>query len=174
MKSKSFASYVVVFVILGMSKTRHGLCIFVENEFGVIQRVTNLFSARGISIDSIHTTPVDVAANVSQISISLLEDATKVELIQKLLMKLLIVHEVRHIEIPMMERSPYASQVFHVHQNYLTKVREVINEYDLTCFNIYSNPKIHCITGTQQVVEAFIKQIKDIPSLVLVKQYSPF
>lgn len=157
-----------------MSKAKHGLCIFVENEFGVIQRVTNLFSARGISIDTIHTTPVDVPANVSQVSISLSESCSKIELLQKLLMRILIVHEVHRIEIPMVEHPSCLSQVFHVHQDHLAKVKDLISQYDLTCFNVYSNPKIHCITGTKSTVESFVKQIQDLPSLALIKQYSPF
>lgn len=157
-----------------MSKTRHGLCIFVENEFGVIQRVTNLFSARGMNIDTIHTTPVDVKANVSQISISLLESSKSIELIQKLLMKILIVHEVHHIDIHEIEHNVYVSQVFHVKDEFTSKVKEVLSKYDVTHFNVYSNPQIHCITGTEKIIDALIKHIEDIPSLVLVKKYSIF
>ncbi len=157
-----------------MSKTRHGLCIFVENEFGVIQRVTNLFSARGMNIDTIHTTPVDSVANVSQISISLMETEKNIELIQKLLMRLLIVHEVHHIEIPMVENQPYISQVFKVQNEFISQVKKVLEQYEVTCFNIYSNPKIHCITGTQKVVSALTKHLSEIQSFVVAKEYHIF
>ncbi len=157
-----------------MSKTNHGLCIFVENEFGVIQRVTNLFSARGISINSIHTQPVDIKTNVSQISITLSENRDKVDLLQKLLMRIIIVHEVHHIDIPTAESVAYTTQVFHVHDGYLLQAKDMINQYDLTCFNIYSDNRIHCVTGEEKVVESFVQQAKEIPSLVMVKQYSPF
>ena len=157
-----------------MSKTRHGLCIFVENEFGVIQRVTNLFSARGMNIDTIHTTPIDSVANVSQISISLMETEKNIELIQKLLMRLLIVHEVHHIEIPMVENQPYISQIFKVQNEFISQVKKVLEQYEVICFNIYSNPKIHCITGTQKVVSALTKHLSEIQSFVVVKEYSVF
>ena len=157
-----------------MSKTRHGLCIFVENEFGVIQRVTNLFSARGMNIDTIHTTPIDSVANVSQISISLMETEKNIELIQKLLMRLLIVHEVHHIEIPMVENQPYISQIFKVQNEFVSKVKKTLEQYEITCFNVYSNPKIHCITGTQKVVSALTKHLSEIQSFVVVKEYSVF
>ena len=157
-----------------MSKTRHGLCIFVENEFGVIQRVTNLFSARGMNIDTIHTTPIDSVANVSQISISLMETEKNIELIQKLLMRLLIVHEVHHIEIPIVENQPYISQVFKVQNEFISQVKKVLEQYEVTCFNVYSNTKIHCITGTQKVVSALTKHLSEIQSFVVAKEYSVF
>lgn len=157
-----------------MSKTRHGLCIYVENEFGVIQRVTNLFSARGMSIDSIHTTPIDVVANVSQISIALLDEIDRIELMQKLLMRTMIVHEVRHIEIPTLERPPYSSQVFSVHEDCIPKVAEIVKKYDLQLFQVYSNAKIHCVTGTEKTIDAFVRNIKDVESLVLIKKFRPF
>lgn len=157
-----------------MEKTKHGICVYVENEFGVIQRLTNLFSARGMSIDSIHTTPIDVKENVSQVSFSLVENISKIELIQKLLMKIMIVQEVYHVDIPVTDSTNYTSFVFHIHQEYISKIKEIIQRYDLITFNVHSNEKIFCVTGINAVVDSFIKNTKDIQSFVAIKTFNPF
>ena len=156
-----------------MFKTRHGLCIFVENEFGVIQRITNLFSARGMSIDTIHTTTVSSSNKISQVSISLQESEKNIELMQKLLMRILIVHEVQRVNIQE-ESSAYISQVFTAKKESQKQVEDVLNQYDLTPFVIEGSVQTYCITATEKVLQASIKHLEVIPSVVLVKRYKVF
>ena len=140
---------------------KHGLCIFVENEFGVIQRLTNLFSARGMSIETIHTTTVDSKQNISQVSISLYESEKNIELVQKLLMRILIVHEVLHIQ--MKEGVAYFSQIFHTNESF--------SNADLSLFTCEENPEIHCITGEEKTVTEFCNANKN---LKFVKNFQVF
>ena len=152
--------------------SRHALCIFVENEFGVLQRLTSLFSARGISIDAMHTATVDEKENVSQVSITLHENLEKIALITKLLMRILIVHDVRHIEIPELECPPFVSQVFHVHSDFINQVNEILQKYEISSFRVPSNEKIYVITATLQTIDAAKKHLEAVPSLVFTKQYN--
>ncbi len=40
---------------------RHTIAVWVENEFGVLTRVANLFSGRGFNIESLCVAPTDDA-----------------------------------------------------------------------------------------------------------------
>jgi acetolactate synthase-1/3 small subunit len=151
---------------------KHGLCIFVENEFGVIQRLTNLFSARGMSIDTIHTTTVDTISNISQVSISLYESEKNIELIQKLLMRILIVHYVKHIQVN--SELSYSSQIFHAKPEFLTQILEIVEQYDLSLFHFDQNKKIFCVTGSEESIVATNVKLSQISSLVLLKHYKIF
>jgi acetolactate synthase-1/3 small subunit len=148
---------------------KHGLCIFVENEFGVIQRLTNLFSARGMSIETIHTTAVDTLENISQVSISLYESEKNIELIQKLLMRILIVHDVQRITTE--DDSFYISQIFHTKPEFFNEVNKIVNQYNLSLFNFRQNNKIYCITGTEESITTANSKLNQIPSLILNKKY---
>ena len=140
---------------------KHGLCIFVENEFGVIQRLTNLFSARGMSIETIHTTTVDSKQNISQVSISLYESEKNIELIQKLLMRILIVHEVLHIQ--MEEGVEYFSQIFHTNESF--------SHDNLSLFTCEEKPEINCITGGKEFLDEFCNANKNFQ---FVKNFQVF
>ena len=144
---------------------KHGLCIFVENEFGVIQRLTNLFSARGMSIETIHTTTVNVDQNISQVSISLYESKKNIELVQKLLMRILIVHEVLHIK--MEEGVAYFSQIFHTNQGF----SQGFLHANLSLFTCEEKPEIHCITGGKEIVDKFCSTNKNFQ---FVKNFQVF
>jgi hypothetical protein len=74
----------------------------------------------------------------------------------------------------MVENQPYISQVFKVQNEFISQVKKVLEQYEVTCFNIYSNPKMHCITGTQKVVSALTKHLSEIQSFVTVKEYNVF
>lgn len=153
-------------------KTRHALCIFVENEFGVLQRLTGLFSARGISIDAIHTAAVDDKENVSQVSISLYETSEKVVLIIKLLMKILIVHDVKHLNIPEIDCSSYVSEVFHIHADFALQVNNILDKYEISVFRVISNSQIYVISGAEQVIIAVRKHLDNITGFVFIKKYN--
>ena len=151
---------------------KHGLCIFVENEFGVIQRLTNLFSARGMSIETIHTTTVDIPENISQVSISLYESEKNIELIQKLLMRILIVHDVKHVR--MNPELVYVSQILHVKTEFMPQVTDITNQYEVSLFTFAENNKIHCITSSEESMHIVAEKLSEISSLVLMKRYKVF
>ncbi|MCX6938575.1 MAG: acetolactate synthase small subunit [Verrucomicrobia bacterium] len=72
---------------------RHTISILVENKFGVLARVTGLFSGRGFNIDSLNVAPTHVAA-LSRITAVLMGDEAALNLAIKQLRKLVNVVEV--------------------------------------------------------------------------------
>jgi acetolactate synthase-1/3 small subunit len=72
---------------------RHTISILVENKFGVLARVTGLFSGRGFNIDSLNVAPTH-EATLSRITAVLKGDESSLDLAIKQLRKLVNVVEV--------------------------------------------------------------------------------
>lgn len=72
---------------------RHTISILVENKFGVLARVTGLFSGRGFNIDSLNVAPTHDAA-LSRVTAVLKGDEAALDLAIKQLRKLVNVVEV--------------------------------------------------------------------------------
>ena len=73
---------------------RHTISILVENKFGVLTRVSGLFSGRGYNIDTLNVAPTQ-AADTSRMTIVTRGDAATIEQIVKQLKKLVNVLEVQ-------------------------------------------------------------------------------
>ena len=75
---------------------RHTLAVLVDNEAGVLSRVTRLFSGKGYNIDSLAVGTTHDPA-VSRITIEVLTDERQVRLICSQLRKLICVHSVKRL-----------------------------------------------------------------------------
>ena len=73
---------------------RHTISILVENKFGVLTRVSGLFSGRGYNIDTLNVAPTQ-DADTSRMTIVTRGDAATIEQIVKQLKKLVNVLEVQ-------------------------------------------------------------------------------
>lgn len=91
---------------------RHTLSVLVENEFGVLSRVTQLFSARGYNIESL-TVAETLDPTVSRITLVTLGDDRVVEQIEKQLNKL----------VPVIRVADYAGSLHVEREMVLIKVR---------------------------------------------------
>ncbi len=72
---------------------RHTLSVLVENKFGVLARVSGMFSGRGFNIDSLNVAPTH-DASLSRITVVLRGDEAQLDLCIKQLRKLVNVVEV--------------------------------------------------------------------------------
>jgi acetolactate synthase-1/3 small subunit len=72
---------------------RHTISVLVENKFGVLARVSGMFSGRGFNIDSLNVAPTH-DASLSRITAVLKGDETQLELCVRQLRKLINVVEV--------------------------------------------------------------------------------
>ncbi|MEO6244934.1 MAG: acetolactate synthase small subunit [Opitutaceae bacterium] len=72
---------------------RHTISVLVENKFGVLARVSGMFSGRGFNIDSLNVAPTH-DATLSRITAVLKGDSAQLELCIRQLRKLINVVEV--------------------------------------------------------------------------------
>lgn len=85
---------------------RHILSILVDNEFGVLNRVTGLFSARGYNIESLTVAEVDPKKKLSRFTIVTRGAPLVIQHIMALLTKMVPVHKVHDLTVegPFVER----------------------------------------------------------------------
>ena len=72
---------------------RHVISILVDNEFGALARVVSLFSARGYNIETLAVAVSDLEKNISRITITTFGTEEVIDLILKLLHRLVAVYE---------------------------------------------------------------------------------
>ncbi|MCI5048737.1 MAG: acetolactate synthase small subunit [Rickettsiales bacterium] len=85
---------------------RHILSVLVDNEFGVLNRVVGLFSARGYNIEALTVAEVDGKKNYSRITVVTTGSPQTVVQIMNLLERMVPVHKVNDLttEGPHVER----------------------------------------------------------------------
>ncbi len=86
---------------------KHVIAIIVDNEFGALARVVSLFSARGYNIETLSVAVVDEQRNISRITITTYGSQHTIDLIIKLLERLVPVHKAIDLSssMPHVERS---------------------------------------------------------------------
>lgn len=85
---------------------RHILAVLVDNEFGVLNRVVGLFSARGYNIESLTVAEVDAKKHLSRITVVTRGSASKIKHIMALLERMVPVHKVHDLTV----ESPYVER----------------------------------------------------------------
>lgn len=78
---------------------RHILAVLVDNEFGVLNRVAGLFSARGYNIESLTVAEVDPRRGLSRITVVTRGSAQKIKHIIALLERMVPVHKVHDLTV---------------------------------------------------------------------------
>ncbi len=81
------------------AEERHILVLLVDNEFGVLNRVIGLFSARGYNIDALTVAEVDEKKHRSRITIATRGSESVIEHIMNLLERMVPVHKVHDLTV---------------------------------------------------------------------------
>jgi acetolactate synthase I/III small subunit len=71
---------------------RHVIAILVDNEFGALARIVELFSARGYNIESLNVAPTSLDKTLSRVTITTTGTTKTIDLICKLLKRIVPVH----------------------------------------------------------------------------------
>ena len=85
---------------------KHVISILVDNEFGALARIVNLFSARGYNIETLSVSVVDQKKNLSRVTVTTYGNQSTVNLIIKLLERIVPVHKA----VDLSSDSPYAER----------------------------------------------------------------
>ena len=74
--------------------------IISDNDEGVLVKVCNLFTARGLSIETIFATPLTKGSNTSSVELTVEMSAEKLANLREKILQIVPVHEVRvyHIQ----------------------------------------------------------------------------
>jgi acetolactate synthase-1/3 small subunit len=72
---------------------KHVIAILVDNEYGALSRIVGLFSGRGYNIESLNVAPINKERTLSRVTITTFGTTQTVDLICKLLNRIVPVHK---------------------------------------------------------------------------------
>ena len=147
---------------------KHTISVKVENKFGVLARVSGLFSSRGYNIDSL-AVGVTQDPNISCMTIVVKGDDRILEQVIKQLDKLVDV-----IEVTDLKKDSYVGRELTLikvkcNSKTRTEILEISNVFRAKTVDIGHKSLILQITGPEEKVEAFIKLMEPFGILEIVR-----
>ncbi len=134
---------------------RRVLSVLVENEPGVLSRVTSLFSARGFNIESLNVAPT-LEENISHMTITTSGDEQIIEQIIKQLRKLVtIVKVIDYNDFVSVEREMVLIKVNAVESN-KNEILRIVDIFRCKVIDVSANEFTIEATGTHDKLEAIV------------------
>ena len=147
---------------------RHTISVLVENKFGVLARVSGMFSGRGFNIDSLNVAPTH-DATLSRITAVLKGDDSALDLCIKQLRKLVNVVDV----VDFTEGQAVSRELVLIKVKADTKTRSEIMQisdiFRTKIVNVSQESVIIEMTGDDGKVSAFLKLVEPFGILELAR-----
>lgn len=142
---------------------RHILSVLVDDEFGVLNRVVGLFSARGYNIESLTVAEVDPRRRYSRITVVTRGAPSKIKHIIALLERMVPVHKVNDLtmEGPYIERELALVKVVGKGEERVEALR-IADIFRAKPVDTTIESFVFEITGTTEKVDTFINLMKPI------------
>ncbi|HSH94610.1 MAG TPA: acetolactate synthase small subunit [Roseimicrobium sp.] len=147
---------------------RHSISVLVENKFGVLTRVTGLFSGRGYNIDTLNVAPTQ-DPKVSRMTIVTHGDESTVEQIVKQLNKLVNVLKVTdYRDGECIDRELVLVKVS-VDSKTRAEVMQITDIFRASIVDVQPKSLTIEITGNESKVEKFVELMKSFGILDLTR-----
>ncbi|MEY4488088.1 MAG: hypothetical protein RIQ79_596 [Verrucomicrobiota bacterium] len=134
---------------------RHTISILVENKFGVLTRVTGMFSGRGFNIDSLNVAPTHDSA-FSRITVLMKGDDSALDLAIRQLRKLVNVVEVTDFKEGQAVQRELVLIKVKADSKTRSEVMQICDIFRTKIVNIDASELIIELTGDDAKVRAFI------------------
>ena len=132
---------------------KHTLSVLVEDESGVLSRISGLFARRGFNIDSLAVGPAETVG-ISRITMSVRGDNRTIEQLMKQLYKLVNVLNVQNVtHIPCVERELILIKI-NVSDKNRSPLLEIANIFRAKIVDISVNSLILEVTGNPSKIFA--------------------
>jgi acetolactate synthase I/III small subunit len=141
---------------------RHVIAILVDNEFGALARIVELFSARGYNIESLNVAPVTKDRKLSRITVTTYGTEKTVDLICKLLKRLIPVHTAAELtrERGYIERELALVQII-ADEEKREKAIEIVDKYRSNIIDISGDSVVFEIIGSSKNIDEILDQLDD-------------
>ncbi|ATC62584.1 acetolactate synthase small subunit [Nibricoccus aquaticus] len=147
---------------------RHTISILVENKFGVLARVSGLFSGRGFNIDSLNVAPTH-DATLSRITAVLKGDDSALDQVTKQLRKLVNVVEVVDFkEGQAVQRELLLAKV-KADGKSRSEIMQICDIFRAKIVNVAHDSVIVELTGDEGKTSAFLKLIEGFGVIELAR-----
>jgi acetolactate synthase-1/3 small subunit len=138
---------------------RHTISVLVENKFGVLARVSGLFSGRGFNIDSLNVAPTH-DSTLSRITVVLKGDDAALDQVTKQLRKLVNVVEVVDFkEGQAVQRELLLAKV-KADTKTRSEIMQICDIFRAKIVNVATDSVIVELTGDEGKISAFLKLIE--------------
>ena len=149
-------------------KMKHTISVLVENQFGVLSRVSGLFSARGFNIDSLAVGETE-DPTISRMTIVVDGDERTLEQVKKHLNRLIDVIKVQDIaQEDLLEREMVLARIGFNHKN-RAEILEAVNAFQGKVVDASQNTLTIEVTGDQAKVRSVFELLKPYGVLEVVR-----
>lgn len=141
-------------------RKKHVIAILVDNEFGALARIVELFSARGYNIESLTVAPVTKDKKLSRVTVTTHGTDKTVNLICKLLKRLIPVHSAAELtkEEGYIERELALVQILGGEEKQ-DSVKEIIEKYKTNIIEITDQSIVFEIIGNSKTINELLDQL---------------
>ncbi len=147
---------------------RHTISVLVENKFGVLARISGLFSGRGFNIDSLNVAPTQDPA-LSRVTVVVRGDDTVLDQINKQLLKLVNVIEVIDFqEGQAVERELVLAKV-RADTRTRSEIIQIVDIFRAKIINVSPESVIVEITGDEGKINGFLSMVESFGILELAR-----
>lgn len=142
---------------------RHTIAVLVDNEAGILARITGLFSGRGYNIESLTVAEVDSVKMLSRITIVTTGTPMVIEQIKAQLDRLVPVHRVHDLtqEGPHLERELALVKVAGTGEKRVESLR-IADIFRAHAVDSTTESFVFEITGSSEKLDAFINLMKPL------------
>ena len=147
---------------------RHTISVLVENKFGVLARVSGMFSGRGFNIDSLNVAPTHDAA-LSRITVVLKGDDSALDLAIKQLRKLINVVDVTDFKDSQPVLRELVLAKITADPKSRSEIMQICDIFRAKIVNVGASDVIIELTGDEGKVAAFLGLIEPFGILELAR-----
>lgn len=142
---------------------KHVIAILVDNEFGALARIVELFSARGYNIESLNVAPISKDKKLSRITITTYGTSKTVDLICKLLNRIIPVHRAVELtrEYGYIERELALVKIIGDEQK-REEALKIADKYRTNIVDITGNSVVFEIIGTSEGIDEILEQFSPL------------
>jgi acetolactate synthase-1/3 small subunit len=141
---------------------KHVIAVLVDNEFGALARIVELFSARGYNIESLNVAPTSLDKKLSRITITTYGTDKTIDLICKLLKRIIPVHTAAELtrEVGYIERELALVQIIADEQKREEAIK-IIDKYRSNIVDIAGDSIVFELIGTSELIDEILLQLND-------------
>ncbi len=141
---------------------KHVIAILVDNEFGALARIVELFSARGYNIESLNVAPTTLDKKLSRVTVTTYGTTKTVDLICKLLKRIIPVHTAAELtrEHGYIERELALVQIIADEQK-REEAMKIVDKYRSSIVDIAGDSIVFELIGTSELIDEVLTQLAD-------------
>jgi len=138
---------------------RHTISVLVENKFGVLTRITGMFSGRGFNIDSLNVAPTHDPL-LSRITVVLKGDSSALDLVTKQIRKLINVVDVTDFQEGQAVFRELVLIKVKASSQTRSEIMQICDIFRAKIVNVAQDAVIVEVTGDDAKVCAFLKLLE--------------